>query len=80
MPYRLDISSLYFYEPMLFLGFHLLQTYKNLGLPFGTFTFTFNSYANNHFYKYIYLFQILYSVKSVYLLKYMFVFYIQISF
>ena len=51
--------------------FRPLKIYKNLGLPLCTFTFTVNSHADNHFYKYIYLFQILYSIKSVFLLKYM---------
>ena len=32
-------------------------------------TFTVNSHADNHFYKYIYLFQILYSLKSDFLIK-----------
>ena len=34
--------------------FYPLETYKNLGLPLPTITFTVNSHANNHFYKYIY--------------------------
>ena len=49
--------------------FRLLVIYKNLGLPFSTITFTVDSRADNHFYKYIYLFQISYSMKSVFLLK-----------
>ena len=47
-----------------------LKVYKNLGLPLSSINFMFNSHADNHFYKYIYLFQILYSMKSVFLLKY----------
>ena len=50
-----------------------------------TITFTVNSDADNLFYKYIYLFQILYSVKSVFVMKIHVkvltkVFYIQIRF
>ena len=41
------------------------EIYKNLCLPLSTVTFTVNSYAYNDFYKYIYLFQKLFSVKSV---------------
>ena len=40
-----------------------LEIYKNLGLPLSTVTFTVNSLADSHFYKYVYLFQILYSMK-----------------
>ena len=42
------------------------KVYKNLGLPLSSINFMFNSHADNHFYKYIYLFQILYSMKSVF--------------
>ena len=62
------VSTGYFY--VLFLWtiavsyFRPLEIYKNLGLPFSSITFTVNSHPDNHFYKYIYLFQILYSVKS----------------
>ena len=45
------------------------KMYKNLGLLLFSITFTVSSHADNHFYNYIYLFQILYSVKSVFLLK-----------
>ena len=31
----------------------LLEKYKNLGLPLSTITFTVNSHADNHFYRYI---------------------------
>ena len=44
--------------------FRPLQIYKNLGFPLFTLTFTVNSHADNHFYKYIYLFKILYAVLS----------------
>ena len=54
MLYRLDISTLYFYEPFLF------------QISLSTITFTVNSQANNHSYKCIYLFQILYSMKLVF--------------
>ena len=47
-----------------------LEIYSNLGLPLSTVTFTVNSHADNHFFKYIYLFKILCSMKSVFLLKY----------
>ena len=49
--------------------FCLLESYKNLGFPLSTATFTTNSHADNNFYKYIYLFQILYSTK-LFLWKY----------
>ena len=39
-----------------------LEIHKNFSLPLSTITFTINSHADNHFYKYIYLFQILYSI------------------
>ena len=41
-----------------------LEIYKNLGLPLSTISFTVNSHADNHFYKYVYFFQILYSMKQ----------------
>ena len=47
------------------LDFRLLEIYKNLGFPLSTITFTIyfhaltvNSHADNHFYKYIKLFNI----------------------
>ena len=42
--------------------FRCLEIYKNLGLgfPLSAITFTINRRAGNHFYKYIYFFQILY--------------------
>ena len=42
-----------------------LEIYKDVGRPLSSITFTVNSHADNHFYKYIYLFQILYSMKSI---------------
>ena len=39
-----------------------LEIYKNLGPLVSSITFTVNNRADNHFYKYIYLFQILYSM------------------
>ena len=57
------------------------EIYKNLGPPLSGITFTVSSYADNHFYKYIYLFQILYSMKSVFFIKiHVQVFHIQIWF
>ena len=49
--------------------FHPLEIYKNLGFPLSTITFAVNSHGDNHFYKYIYLFQILYNMKSVFFMK-----------
>ena len=43
--------------------------YNNLGPPLSTILFKVNSYADNHFYKYVCLFKI-YSMKSVFVLKY----------
>ena len=50
--------------------FRPLETCKNLCPPLPTITFTVNSHSDNHFYKYIYLFQVLCSMKSVFLLRY----------
>ena len=67
------VSTGYFY--ILFLraitvsDFCPLQIYKNIGLPLSTITFTVNFHRDTNFYKYIYLFQILYSFKSVVLMK-----------
>ena len=47
-----------------------LEIYNNLGLSLFTITFKVNSHAGNHFYKYMYLFQILYSMKSGFFFKY----------
>ena len=66
-------SNGYFYVLFLWvtavLDFLSLKIYENLGLPLSTFTFTFNSHADNHFHKFIYLFQVLCGIKSVFLLK-----------
>ena len=43
--------------------FRSFEIYKSVGLPLSAITFTVNSHAYNHFCKYIYLFQILYSMK-----------------
>ena len=48
--YWLDISTFYFYEPL-------------LAFPLSIIAFTANIQADSHFCKYIYLFQILYSMK-----------------
>ena len=42
---------------------------KRFSLPLSAITFIVNSHADNHFYKYIYLFQILYSMKWVFFIK-----------
>ena len=64
----LVVSTVYFY--ILFFwaivvsDFPPLEIHKNLVLPLSSITFTANSQADNHFYKYIYLFllfQLLYS-------------------
>ena len=39
--------------------FFFLGIYKNLDFPLSFITFTVNSHADIHFYKYIYFFQIL---------------------
>ena len=67
------VSTGYFYDLFLWAiavsNFCPLEIYKNLGLPFSTITFTINSHADNHFYEYIYLFQILYCMKSLFFIK-----------
>ena len=64
------VSNGYFYVLFLWAiavsDFCPLEIYKNLGLPVSTATFAVNNQADNHCYKYIYLFQILYSMKSVF--------------
>ena len=70
MLYRLDISTFYFYEALLFqIFFPWKFIYKNLGTPLSSINFTANSHADNHFYKYVYLFQniIQYEVKVFYI-------------
>ena len=63
MLYQLDISMFYFYEPLLFSDFFPLEIYKNLDPPLSSITFTVTQI---YFNKYIYLFWILYSMKSVF--------------
>ena len=56
-----------------------LEIYKNLGLPLSSITFKVNSHAGNQYYKYIYLFQTLWSMKWAFFIKiHVKVFYIQI--
>ena len=61
------VTSGYFYVLFLWAiavsNFRPLEIDKNLGLPLSTITFTVNSHADNHFYKYISLFQVSYSMK-----------------
>ena len=68
MVYRPD--TMYFYVLFLWAiaasDFRPLEIHKNLGLPLSTITFTVNSHADNYFCKCIYLFQILYDMKSVF--------------
>ena len=68
--YRLDISTFHFYEPSLFQIFFPLELCKHLVLPLYSIIFRANSQADNHFYEYIYLFQTLYNIESVFLLKF----------
>ena len=66
--YRLDISTFYCNEPLLF-RFPSRGNFSKLGLRLSTITFIVNSYADKHFYKYIYLFQmfqILFGMKLVF--------------
>ena len=67
-----NVSTGYFYVLFFWaivLDFLPLEIYKHLVLPLSSITFTANSQADNHFYKYIYWFQILHSMKSVFYLK-----------
>ena len=68
------VSTGYFYVlflwPIAVSDFRHSEIYKNLGLSLSTITFIVNSHADCCFYNHIYLFQILYSMKSVFLLKY----------
>ena len=50
---RLDVSTLYFYDPLLFQIFFPWKQYKTLGPPLTRIIFTVTSHAENHFYKYI---------------------------
>ena len=49
-----------FLWPIVVSDFLPLEIYKNVGPPL---SFTVNTHVDNHFNKYIYLFQILYSMK-----------------
>ena len=64
----LVLSIGYFYilflRAIVVLDFPPLEIHKHLVLPLSSITFTANSQADNHFYKYIYLFQISNSMKS----------------
>ena len=57
------VSTGYFYVLFLWViavsDFLSLEINENVGLLLSVITFTINSHANNHFYKYNYLFQIL---------------------
>ena len=66
MFYGLDISVLFLWD-IAFSDFYPLEIYENSGFPLSTIAFTVNSHADNHFCKCIYLIQILYSMKSVFL-------------
>ena len=80
MLYRLDISTFYFYEPLLF---QMLVPWKfvktSVFLSLSTITFTVNSHVNNYFDKYVYLLQI-YCMKAVFLLKYTLMFFTALIF
>ena len=54
----------FFLWTIAFSEFFLLEIYKNLGFLLSSITFTVNTHAVKHFYKYICLFEILYSFKS----------------
>ena len=73
---NLTIMAGYFYVLLLWAiavsDFGSLEIFKNWGLPLFTIIFTVKSHADNHFHKYIYLLQVLYSMK--------YIFYIQIWF
>ena len=78
----LAVSTGYFYILFLwaiaFSDFLLLEISKHLVLPLSNTTFRANSHADDRFYKYLYLFQILYSMKSVFIKIHVTVFYIQV--
>ena len=77
------VSTRYFYVLWTIAAsdFRPLEIYKNIALPLSTISFIVNSHADNHFYKYIYLFQLLYSMKSIFFIKIRVeAFYIQIWF
>ena len=71
MLYQLDIFTFYFYEPFLIQIFVPRKFIKTLAFTCLLSLLTVNRHADNHIYKYIYLFQILYSMKQFFfLLKY----------
>ena len=61
---------MYFYVLFLWASaisdFRPLEIYENVRFLVSTSAFIVNDHAENHFCKYIYLFQILYSMKSVF--------------
>ena len=72
------VSTEYLYVLFLWtiavLDFRPLKIYKNLGLPLSTITFTVNSHADNHFYEYLFVSNIVQCEFSLFffLLKYTF--------
>ena len=76
MLHRLDIST-FCLRVIAASDFRSSEIFKNLGLSLPTITFLVNSRAHNHFYKYIYLLQILYSM-TFYIKIHVKVFYVQI--
>ena len=62
MLYPLDFS-------VLLLGATAVFKFSSLEIFLSSITLTVNSHADNNFYKYIHLFQILYSMRPVSLLK-----------
>ena len=64
---------MYFYVLFLWASaisdFRPLEIYENVRFLLSTSAFIVNDHAENHFCKYIYLFQILYSMKSVFFIK-----------
>ena len=46
-----------------------LEIFKNLDLPLSTITFTVKNHAGNHFYKYIYLFEVWESINLVFFIE-----------
>ena len=58
-----------FLWPIAVSDFCPLEIYKNLSLTLSTIYFTVNSYTDSDFYKNIYLFQILYSMKLDFFIK-----------
>ena len=67
-------SYFYFWWTIAISDFRPFKIYKNLSVSLSTNTFTVYSHGDDHCYKYIYLFQILHSMKNF--LKYMLRFFI----